>query len=92
MPPAPVKLLDNNTLFCYSRDVMSKKKRTWHIWVQNLETGETRCKMTKAHSFGRAGWAAFEFSGDLKVKTNQMWDIMSVNDVGFSHDPKKPIT
>ena len=87
-----MKLLDSAALACYSKGVMSKKKRIWHIWVQNLETGETRCKMTKAASFGRAGWAAFQFSGDLRVKTDQMWDIMSVNDVGFSHDPKKPIT
>ena len=71
---------------------MSKEKKTWHIWVQNLETGETRCKMVKTHSFGRAGWAAFKFSGDLRVKTDQVWDIMSVNDVNFSYDPKKPIT
>lgn len=67
------------------------EKRTWHIWVQNAN-GETRCKVVGANSFGQAGWAAFQFIGDLRVKTEQIWDIMSLNDVGFKHDPKKPIT
>tara|TARA_Y100000593_G_scaffold17816_1_gene35559 strand:+ start:689 stop:901 length:213 start_codon:yes stop_codon:yes gene_type:complete len=66
--------------------------RTWHIWVQNIKTGEVRCKIVEASSFGRVGWSAFEFSGDLRVKTNEIWDIMSVNDVDFSHDPKKAIS
>tara|TARA_R110000824_G_scaffold62527_2_gene165501 strand:- start:780 stop:995 length:216 start_codon:yes stop_codon:yes gene_type:complete len=71
---------------------MNKEKRTWHIWVQNSETGEVRCKIVKGNDFGHAGRAAFEFSGELRVKTNQIWYIMLVNDVGFTYDPKSPIT
>ena len=87
-----MKSLDSDVLACYSRGVMSEKKRTWHVWVQSLETKETRCRMVKAHSFGQVGWAAFQFSGDLRAKTSQVWEIMSVNDVEFSYNPKKPIT
>ena len=65
--------------------------RTWHIWVQNNETREVRCKIVEGSNFGYAARAAFEFSGKLRVKTNQVWCIMSVNDTGFSHDPKIPI-
>ena len=71
---------------------MKEKKRLWHIWIQNVKTGETRCKIVEANSFGSAGWAAFQFSGDLRTKTEEVWEIMSVNDVNFKHDPKKPIT
>ena len=70
---------------------MSKEKRIWHIWVQNAETGETRCKVYKGINFGFAIGAAFEFSGQQRVKTNQIWYIMSVNDAGFTHDPKIPL-
>ena len=62
------------------------------MWIQNAETGETRCKIFKGNNFGYAARAAFEFSGEQRVKTDQIWDIMSVNDVGFAYDPKKPIT
>ena len=68
-----------------------KEKRVWHIWIQNIETGENRCKIYKGINFGFAGRAAFEFSGEQRVKTNQIWDIMSVNDIGFAYDPKNPI-
>jgi len=70
---------------------MSEKKRIWHIWIQNSTTGETKCKIFKGNNFGFAGRAAFEFSGEQRVKTNQIWDIMSVNDMDFIHDPKVPI-
>ena len=59
--------------------------------MQNVETGETRCKVVKATSFGNAGWSAFQFIGDLRVKTGQIWDIMSLNDINFNYDPKRPI-
>ena len=70
---------------------MSEKKRTWHIWVKNSVTGEVRCKIFKGKNFGFAGRDAFELSGKQRVKTDQIWDIMSVNDVDFTHDPKVPI-
>jgi len=70
---------------------MKKEKRTWHIWVKNSETGEVRCKIFKGKDFGFAGRAAFELSGKQRVKTGQIWYIMSVNDVDFTHDPKVPI-
>ena len=70
---------------------MNEKKRTWHIWVKNNETGEVRCKIFKGRNFGQAARAAFELSGKQSVKTDQIWYIMSVNDVDFTHDPKVPI-
>ena len=70
---------------------MNAKKRKWHVWVQNIETGETRCKICEAHNFGRVGWAAFQLTGDLRVKTQQIWDIMSISDINFKHDPRRPI-
>jgi len=70
---------------------MSEKKRTWHIWVKNSETGEVRCKIFKGSNFGYAARGAFELSGEQRVKTGQIWYIMSVNDVDFTHDPKVTI-
>ena len=70
---------------------MKKEKRTWHIWVKNSETGEVRCKIFKGKDFGFAGRAAFELSGKQRVKTGQIWYIMSVNDVDFTVDPHVPI-
>ena len=70
---------------------MNEKKRTWHIWIKNSVTGEVKCKLFKGKDFGHAGRAAFELSGEQRVKTDQMWYIMSVNDVDFTHDPKVPI-
>ena len=67
-------------------------KQTWHLWVQNSETGEVRRKIVKGIDFGYAGRSAFEFLDILMVKTKQIWHIMSVNDVDFTCDPKKPIT
>jgi len=66
-------------------------EKTWHIWVQNNETGETRCKIVKTSTFGEAGSIAFELVGHLTVKTGEIWDIMSVNDVNFVYDPKRPL-
>ena len=70
---------------------MKKEKRTWHIWVKNSATGEVRCKIFKGRNFGYAARGAFELSGKQRVKTGQIWYIMSVNDVDFTHDPKVPI-
>ena len=70
---------------------MNEKKRTWHIWVRNSVTGEVRCKIFKGSNFGYAAREAFELSGKQRVKTGQIWYIMSVNDVDFTHDPKVPI-
>jgi len=66
-------------------------KRTWHIWIKNSVTGEVKCKLFKGNDFTTAIRVAFELSGEQRVKTNQLWHIMSVNDVDFSHDPKVPI-
>jgi len=82
-------LFDKRPILVYNN--IMKEKHTWHIWVQNSKTGEVRCKLVKGNNFGYAGRAAFEYSGELRVKTDQIWYIMSVNDVDFTHDPKVPI-
>ena len=57
-----------------------------------METEEVKCKIFRGNNFGFAGRAAFEFSGTQRVQTNQVWEIMSVNDIEFDYSPKNPIT
>ena len=84
-----VFLFDKCLILLYTSIMI--EKRTWHIWIKNSVTGEVKCKIVKGNNFGYAGRGAFEFSGEQRVKTDQIWYIMSVSDVGFAHDPEVPI-
>jgi len=74
------------------RLIMNKQKRTWHIWIQNSETKETKCKTFEGNDFGYAGRKAFEMSGKMRNITGQIWHIMAVVDVDFSCDHNTPTT
>ena len=71
---------------------MIEQKRTWHIWIQNSETKEVQCKTFEGNDFGYAGRKAFEMSGQMRVATGQIWQIMAVTDINFSCDHSKPTT
>jgi hypothetical protein len=68
-----------------------EKMRTFHIWVKNKKTNEVKCKLVKRKSFASAASDAYLLVVSLRETTHTDWDIMSLNDTNFSHNPKVPI-
>jgi hypothetical protein len=66
--------------------------RIFHIWVKNKKTNEVKCKLVKRKSFAGAASDAYLMVVSLRETTHVDWDIMSLNDTSFSHNPKVPIT
>jgi len=70
---------------------MKKEKRTWHIWVKNKKTNEVKCKLVKRKSFAGAASEAYTMVVSLRETTHTDWDIMSLNDISFSHSSTVPV-
>jgi len=68
-----------------------EKMRTFHIWVKNKKTNEVKCKLVKRKSFAGAASEAYLMVASLREATHAVWDIMSLNDTNFSHNPKVPV-
>jgi len=65
--------------------------RTFHIWVKNKKTDEVKCKLVKRKSFAGAASDAYIMVVSLKEATHADWNIMSLNDISFSHNSKVPV-
>ena len=65
--------------------------RTFHIWVKNKKTDEVKCKLVKRKSFAGAASDAYLLVVSLREATYTDWDIMSLNDISFSHSSKVPL-
>jgi len=68
-----------------------EKMRTFHIWVKNKKTDEVKCKLVKTKSFAGAASEAYLMVASLREKTYTDWDIMSLNDISFSHSSTVPV-
>lgn len=67
-------------------------KRKFHIWVENKETNEVKCKVVEANNFAAAASEAYYLSHTLQETTGNDWNIVSLNDINFSYNPKAVIT
>ena len=65
--------------------------RTYHIWVKSKTTDEVKCKVVKRNNFTKSVEEAYMLVASLKEKTGIEWDIVSLNDISFSHNPKVPM-